>query len=238
MNISSIPEIEVGQIDPDLMKQADRALIERWMQEARENPPDIEEWAVLVASLRFAAEVERRGEEDARLPKGMTSVVRGVRAMANFIIGHQNLKEDRLHAPLFRFFAAIVDLSEEKTPVIFKPVKSNGPRPGRPGADAVQANVQGVCSRAMTELMDSGLPLKDAAKKVMKAATAGGARGHAALSAQKIQDWRDQIMAGHGAASPIAIARYHALLPAAAGNTARERSEWLLASLEKSPMLK
>lgn len=226
--------MSVGRIDPDSMEDADRSLIAHWMQEARENPPNIDEWAALVASLRYAAEMERRGAKDSRLPEGMTSAATALHSMLSFIVGHEFLKKDRVQAPLFRFFAAIVDISEGKKPTLFTPVVKLS---HRPGDGAVQANVKGLCSRAMTELMNAGMPLKDAAEEVSKAARFGRVRGHDKLSAKKIQDWRDQIMTGAGSASPVAIERYNAPLPQEVGNTALARAQWLLNAIKNSPAL-
>ncbi len=227
--------LSVGRISPDTMGADDRALIEHWMQEARDNPPNIEEWAVFVASLRYAAEQERRGVRDDRLPEGMTSAAAALHSAANFIIGHDFLKNGVVQAPLFRLFAAIVDISEGKKPSLFTPVVKIS---HRPGDGAVQANVKGICARAMTELMNSGTPLKDAAKEVLKAAKTGRVKGHSKLSAQKIEDWRGQIMTGPGGASEVAIARYSAPLPPEAANSALSRAQWLLKAIAESPALR
>jgi hypothetical protein len=72
--------------------------------------------------LRWAAELDRRGVANPKLPEAMTAIEQALRVIISFLGRRSSLPIDDV-APLLRLQAAIIDLANGRASPLFKPVK-------------------------------------------------------------------------------------------------------------------
>jgi hypothetical protein len=180
-------------------------------------------------TLRCIAEIERRGLRNAELPPGVTGPERAQRAVLRFLQQQDCVMQHNAAAPILRLNSAISDLADGRVSPMFRPVNR---RPGRRTTSRVEALIMGMAARAMSELMEAGATLDEAARQVAQAIRAGGVIGHKKISAATVKNWRARIMEGPGAAPPEAIAHFREpLWPDA---TAARRGKNLLTVLRQA----
>jgi hypothetical protein len=89
--------------------------------EALTTRPKATDWAVLVAGLRWAAEIDRRGNEDANVPEGTTGPRIALKALIAFLLKQDCVERHGAHVPLVRLAAALADLGDGIVSPLFRP---------------------------------------------------------------------------------------------------------------------
>ncbi|CAN2533031.1 hypothetical+protein [Methylocapsa aurea] len=224
------------EIDGNGLPFMDDETLAKWRAEALESLPLADDWADLVACLRWANELDRRGIEMEKLPKGLTAAERSLNAILLFMQRQPSLMREGGIAPLMRLHSAMVDVADGIASPLFKPVAKGS---GRPGNGITVDTIKGFAARAMSELMEAGDTENDAATKVAKAIRKGRHSDMGDIETKTIKNWRDRLNSGIGpGASAIAIQQYKEELPHDLGSTPRERGQALLRVLaERGRML-
>jgi len=187
--------------------------------------PKATDWAVLVAGLRWAAEVDRRGNEDGNVPEGTTAPRIALKALIAFLNKQPCVERHGAHVSLVRLAGALADLGDGIVSPLFRPTVRN---PGNPGKGNNAALIMGFAARTLTELKDGGMPLDDAARRVATALRAGQVRGSGKYDAATVKTWRARIKSRSKSIPPAAIFHYEEPLPPTLGHTPKQRGEALL----------
>lgn len=89
--------------------------------------PAVACWAKLIAELRGAAAELAGSEHHARLTPDMAASLRVLVAFNDYLQASGVLQaEPRLASPLLRLIAALFDVSQGKTPALFRPAVPSG----------------------------------------------------------------------------------------------------------------
>jgi hypothetical protein len=213
--------------DPELMK--------KWREAAlRDLPPPqdlAEDFADLIAAMRWASELDRIGATNKELPDRLTSTEYMLRSLLHCFLTIPTLLKGGHLAPLMRLKAAIVDLANGRQSDLFVPVIK---KPGAPRKSAVHAFVQGMAARTLAELVDSGEPVKQASNRVANAVR-NGRKDMRDVTGDTVKNWRARLDEGPGArgAPDDALQHYLAPLPLDFGSTSKMRGENLLKMLRE-----
>lgn len=188
--------------------------------------PDREAWKQLCSELIEAGQIDRAGVTYPGMPQGFAAAEKSLNAILDFLMAHGDLIKLDALGSIHKLRAALADLREGGRPALLQPQK----RSGRPTTSQLEATIQGMAARCMTELMEGGETRKSASIRVASALRSGG---HKTVNARSVQDWRARCMEGDGAPiSPAAIQHYHFPLERELpGLTAKERGEQLLLAL-------
>jgi hypothetical protein len=210
----------------------DPELIAKWRKEALQNLPSPDDWADFIAHVRWAAELDRIGAMNKDLPDRLTSIDYMLRAFLTCFLKISVLGKNGNLAPLMRLRAAIVDLANGRQSELFTPVNK---KPGHPGKGVALAYVQGFAARALSELVDSGEPVKTAAGRVANALRKGR-KDMRGVDSNTIKNWRARLEEGPNArgAPDDALKQYLAPLPPGIGTTSKLRGESLLKALREN----
>jgi hypothetical protein len=204
--------------DPDGLPLPDQATFNALRSEsgALTARPKASEWADLVAMLRWAAEVRRRGEDADNVPQGVTAARLALKAVIQFLQRECVLKHGA-SMPLIELQAALTDLTNGRVSQMFKPVAKPSGNPGKSRSDAA---FMGNSARAMSLLMEAGKSEKDAASRVGKVL---------GIEPSQVKNWRDRLNQGPGPGAPrAAIDHYKARLPTWPDSTPLQQGERLL----------
>ena len=227
------PKKQVEQVaddtDPDGLPRADAAFFAALETDALTARPKATDWAVLVAGLRWAAEVGRRGGEAGDAPPGTTASRLALKAVLAFLEKQDCVMRHGASMPLAKIQGALTDLAQGRVSPMFKPpVKANG-NPGKGKGESLR---MGIAARAMSELMDGGDSEDDAARQV-----AGALGGK--MRPATVRNWRARLNQGPGPGAPQeAIDHFKAPLPSWPDSTPTMRGKRLLEILkERSALL-
>lgn len=194
--------------------------------------PKASDWAKLVAKLRWAVEVERRGLE----APGTIAPRIALDALIEFLVKQRCIEQHGAHVPLVRLAGALADLAGGSTPPLFKPTVRKAGNRSKSHAEAV---IRGFSVRAAEELIESGVPAPDATRRVATALRAGKVSGWERINAATVENWRERIRQGVWRRQPVpgasqeAIDHYLEPLPAALGSSPKQRGEILLKILRE-----
>jgi hypothetical protein len=228
-NVKSDP-YAAGELDGDGLPFPDNETISQWRAEARQALPHPEDWADFAAMLRHAAELDRRGIEHPDLPEGLTGCQYALFAVINFLGNQPAIALRGDVASLARLHAAIVDLAAGRPSSLFKPKRR---APGSPGKGVTHALTQAYAARALSELIQGGVRIQEAAARIAKA-VAAGRKDMKRITAKTIINWREQLMRGPGRGAPTDACRiFNDPLPADYGTTPIERGNNLVKALKK-----
>jgi len=213
------------QFDADGVPLPDPELTKKWREAALRDLPTPQEFADLIAAMRWGAELDRIGAANKELPDRVTSIEYMLRMLTTFFSASRVLEGNGI-APLIRLHAAIVDLANGRQSELLVPVIK---KPGHPGKGVTHALTQALAARALSELVDSGEPLDQAANRVAQALRKGRKDMHD-VTGTKVKNWRARLQEGPGArgVSDDALKHYLAPLPANFGSTSKMRGENLL----------
>lgn len=223
----------IMQFNDDGLPLPDQELMKKWREAALRDlpPPQIlaEDFADLIAAMRCAFELDRIGAANKDLPDGLTSIERMIMALLTCFSTIPVLREDGALAPLMRLHAAIVDLAAGRQSELFVPVIK---KPGNPGKGVAHAAVQGFAARALTELVDSGEPVEQAADRVARAVREGR-KDMGDVAGKTVKHWRARCKEGPGARGvpDDALEHYRATLDIY--GTSKSRGEYLLKALRE-----
>jgi hypothetical protein len=199
------------------LPKVDAATFAAWREEAKAQPPDIEDWADLVAILRWHAELDRQGVENPKLPPRMTSIERTIFAIGGFMQRQPLLMEKDNHgaaALVVRLHRAIADLERGLVSPIFKPTKT---KKGNPGLATEVEIIKGWASRAVTGLMtENNTSLHDAAQTVASALRPASRRSLGPITTETVINWREKLLRRRGRGKnpqDIAVQAYDDPLP-------------------------
>lgn len=225
MTNAHMPPHKGEQVDGDGLPFPDEKTIAAWRAEALRNPPDPMDVADLMVCLRWAAELDRQGVENPRLPAGMTAVERALNAVWVFLQKQPSLMRSGDAAPLGRLHAAIVDLADGRPSPLFKPVNT---KRGNPGRSINYEIIQAFAARALCELIEAGEDPGESAGRVAKAVRAGR-RDMPNVTHETVKNWRERLEQGPGpGASENAIFNYEQLKEDNLGDTPKQRGEALI----------
>ncbi len=144
MTNAHTPPHKVEQVDGDGLPFPDEKTIADWRAEALQNLPDPTDVVDLMVCLRWAAELDRRGVGNPRLPDGLTAAEKALRAVVNFLQRQPALMRRGDTAPLSRLYSAIIDIADGRRSPLFKPVNTKRGNPGRPiNREVIQAFAPG-----------------------------------------------------------------------------------------------
>jgi hypothetical protein len=223
------------QINDDGVPSPDPELMKKWREAAlRDLPPPNElreNFADLIAAMRWASELDRIGAANKDLPDKLTSTEYMLRALLTCFLTVPTLLKDGHLAPLMRLKAAIVDLADGRQSDLFKPLIKNV---GHPGKGTAHTAIQGLAARALDELVDSGEPVKQASDRVADAVRKGR-RDMRDVTGVTVRNWRARLEEGPGARGVQVAAwqHYRAPLPPDLGGTSKIRGESLLKALRE-----
>jgi hypothetical protein len=211
--------------DGDGLPFIDDATLKEWRAEALRNLPAPNDMADLLVLLRWNAQVDREGIENAELPNGLTACERSISAILAFL---QNQNFSQTHGgsePLTRLHAGILDIADGIAPALFKPKKRHA---GRPGKGITYAALQGLAARTLTELIEGGGNKFEAANRVAKSLKKPSTDMQD-VTGETVTNWRERIVQGVGPGAPAeAVAHYKEPLPLRLGSTPKMRGENLL----------
>jgi hypothetical protein len=223
------------QFNDDGIPLPDPELLKKWREAAlRDLPPPqdlAENFADLIAAMRWASELDRIGATNKDLPDKLTSTEYMLRALLPCFSTIPVLMKDGALALLMRLSAAIVDLANGRQSALFVPVIK---KPGAPRKSVSHAAVQGLAARALAELDDSGEPIKQASNRVANAVRKGR-KDMRDVTGETVKNWRARLEEGLGARGTPedALAHYLAPLPPDFGTTSKVRGENLLKMLSE-----
>jgi len=185
------------QFNDDGVPWPDPELMKKWCEAAlRDLPPPhelAENFADLIAAMRWASELDRRGAANKELPDRLTSTEYMLRSLLTCFLTIPTLQKHL--GPLMRLKAAIVDLANGRQSELFVPVIK---KPGAPRKSAVHAFVQGMAARALAELVDSGELVKQASDRVANAVR-NGRKDMRDVRGETVKNWRARLEEGLGA---------------------------------------
>jgi hypothetical protein len=205
--------------------------LEKWRAEALRNLPSPEDWANLVAYLRWENELAQRRIQMPNVPEGFTAAERSLRVVILFLQRHPVLMCEKGIAPLIHLHGAMVDVASGTAPPLFQPKVK---RTGRPRKGVRADVIQAFAARAMSELIEAGDSVPEAATKVANALRKGRPADLGNLEPKTVKNWRNRILAGIGdGASADAISLYKQPLPPEFGLTHRDVGENLLKQLSE-----
>jgi hypothetical protein len=223
------------QVNDDGVPSPDPELMKKWREAALRDlptPQDLaEDFADLIAAMRWASDLDRIGAANKDLPDKLTSAEYMLRALLTCLSTIPVLMKDGALAPLMRLHAAIVDLAAGRQSDLFVPVIK---KPGNPGKGIAHAAVQGFAARALAELVDSGEQVKQASERVAKALRKGR-KDMRNVTGETVKNWRARLDEGAGArgAPDGALKHYIGELPPDIGSTSKMRGEYLLKALRE-----
>ena len=221
------------RFDVDGVPVPDQELIKKWHEAALRDlpPPQVlaENFAYLIAAMRWASELDRIGAANKDLPARLTSTEYMLRALLTYFVTIPILREGGHLAPLMRLQAAIVDLAAGRQSDLFVPVIK---KPGNPGKGVAHAALQGIAARTLAELVDSGEPVKQASDRVASAVRKGR-KDMRNVTGETVKNWRERLMEGPRGAQDDAWKHYMESLPPEAGSTSKMRGEYLLKVLRE-----
>jgi hypothetical protein len=199
-----------------------------WRAEARANPPRIDDWAHMIGMLRLSAELERYAADHPDEPGTAIGAAEcALDAVVKFLQKQPYLDtHGEAVAPLARLRFAMRDVTEGRSPAMFKPVPSGR---GNPVKGQAAVMIQALAARALSEFIEARVPKKEAAGRIAKALKRASSRGMGRINAKTVIHWRERIMQGPGPGAPdAAIAHYKESLPPGMGSTPLARAEKLL----------
>ncbi len=211
----------------------DQKLLSVWWQDALQRCPDQKAWARFIYELRCAAYLEQNDITSSNLAPPLEPVVATIAALHDFLLAHDFIIGERLHLPTVRIAMGLMDIYNGQRSPLFEPTHT-----GKSRKRAVQANVSAVAARALSELVNCDIGLKEAAIMVSRAVHKGKLAGYSKCTASTVQNWRARLEEGEGGATDIALQRYRAPLPAEAGDDSAARAEYLLNILRTSVVLR
>jgi hypothetical protein len=221
------------QFNDDGVPWPDPEHIKKWREAALRDMPApqelAEDFADLIAAMRWASELDRIGAKNKDLPDRLTSTEYMLGALATCFLTIPLLREGGQLAPLMRLQAAIVDLADGRQSDLFVPVIKKA---GNPGKGVAYAMLRGLGARALDELVDSGEPVKQASDRVAKAVRKGRKDMHD-VTGETVKNWRERLMEGPRGAQDDAWKHYREALPPETGSTSKMRGETLLKSLRE-----
>jgi hypothetical protein len=224
--------VKDGATNPDGLPIIDNATLEAWTAEALAEPPDPQFWVDLTIILRWAAELDRRGVNDPKMPPGMTPCFFALHHLYGLLLKQLFLmRRGENCAPLMRLSSAIFDLSDGRVSPMFKPLSRKKGNPGLPSNFEI---IKGTAARAMSELIEGGMPLPEAAQIVANALQDASRKVVGNITAQTVTNWRERLMQGEGpGASEFAVQAYRDSLPFEMGDTPLERGKNLVGQLRQ-----
>jgi hypothetical protein len=224
-----------GSFDGGGLPFADNKTIDAWRAEALRELPQPNDWADFIAMLRHSAELDRQGYAHPGMPENATGCVHALKAVISLLQRQPGLMRRGDLALLLRLHGALVDLAAGRASPIFKPVHRAA---GAPGKGATFAHIQGLAARALAELVDGGMPVRDAAQRVARALKTGR-KDMGDVTPETIINWRERIEQGPGPGAPEdAIRSFLEPLPPSMGDTPLKRGNNLVKVLkERSAML-
>ncbi len=194
-------------------------------------PPSPEAWSQLCLQLLRTAEARRLGVEYEGAPPGFLAADAALHAVLDYLQACDGLMREGAVASLFELRAAIHDLKEGRHPALLKPHS----RDGRPATRGAKAAIIGIAARAMTELVESGIPVPAAADAVCRALKKGRAIGWREVKPVTVKNWRARCEAGPGSdIAEKAILHYVGPLLPGMGDTPARRAENLLTILAEA----
>jgi hypothetical protein len=147
---------------PPSVDDVDRAssfdeLFEQWQREASESPPNIDDFAEMLAHIRANAAFDRDIFSKSQPPDELTAGLRSLRAVLIFLEKQRWLWEAGDLTPLLRLKAALEDLTVGKGSDLLKPAKKNG----RPPDGSQKGLIQATAARALSEFIAAGDDMND-----------------------------------------------------------------------------
>jgi hypothetical protein len=220
------------RVDADSLPFPDEETITKWRAEALAHPPSPDAWADLIALLRWAAELDRRGIDNPDLPPGMTAPQKSLLALLKFLEQHHILMKCGDTGPLFRLYTAVVDLANGRVSPMFKPVERHV---GNPGKGLGYETIQGMAAKTLDELVAAGDSPKDAAKRVAAALKKSGREDMENATPVTVIKWREHLREARkpGPGAPENALRHFNETPWP-GLSPRKRGEALLRALKQN----
>ena len=220
---------QVTITDDDGLPKIDGETFKKWKLELLQDFPPSNDLADLLVMLRWHAEIDRRGIENPKLPKGLTACERSIHSILTFLKTHNLTQYHGGDVPLRRLNHAFVDIANGKRSKLFEPKER---RSGKPPNDTIYETIKGFATRTLSELIEAGDNPEESAKRIAKALKSR--RDMRDIRGETIINWREKIMLGEGpGASALAVKHFKEPLTAAFGDTPRARGENLLKQLEK-----
>lgn len=215
----------------------DDATMAAWRAEAKANPPNLDDWAHMVAMLRLSAHLDRHAAQNPELPgSAVVASECATRAVVTFLQRQPYLdRHGEAVAPLVRLHLALWDVTEGRAPAMFKPVpKAAAGGRGNPGRGGAVAMIQGIAARTLCEFIAAGVKEEVAARRIADALRLASRRGLGPVKDSTIKNWRDRFLLGRGPGAPeMAIQQFRERIPDSFGVTALARAENLLRFLRE-----
>jgi hypothetical protein len=201
---------------------------EQWRREASESPPNIDDFAKMMADIRVHAARDRQFFPRLEPPDKLLAALACLQAVLSFLQCQPGLMERQDLAPLLRLNSALNDLTVGKGSELLKPVKRT--RGGHPGDGATRDFLKGKAARALSELIEAKENPVESAGRVARALKANR-HDMGKVNAETVVNWRERLMQGKGpGASEYAILAFQDPVP---GDTPKARGEFLLTALTK-----
>jgi hypothetical protein len=179
----------------------------------------------LFTKLLWAAELERRGKDDATLPPGMTAVDYLIEAMIEFL---QNVwgrpRPDLDLTPLYRLFGAVADLKAGRRSALFEPVERPAHAPPKPLQAALIWGYAAKCCDLLTR--KCGVQRREAAERVAAALNAD--TGKTRVSANTVLNMRTRCCRQDQTAPERTITAFNDCLSDFNDPSPKVQAEWLL----------
>jgi hypothetical protein len=209
-----------SQIDPDGLPLPDAEAAENCAAKAREAltaRPKASDWAVLVASLYWAVEADRRAIAATNAPPGSTAARIALKAVIQFLEKQPCVMQRGASMPLIELQGALVDLAAGRVSQLLKPIVKPPYNPGKGHHDSLR---MGMAAKAMSLLMDGGIREDAAALRVARAI---------GIESRTVRNWRNRLKEGPGPGAPQeAVRHYKEALPPWPGSTPIQQAERVL----------
>lgn len=201
---------------------------EQWRREASDSPPNIDDFAEMMADIRLHAALDRTEFSKLEPPDELCAALACLQAVLSFLQKQPGLMERKDLAPLLRLNGALNDLAGGKPSNLLKPARKPGGKGGNTGDNITYKFIKAIAARTLSELITAGEDINQSAGRIARALKAGRRdMGH--VNAATVVNWRERFEQGPGAgAQADAMEQYRMPTP---GDTPKERGENLLKAL-------
>lgn len=169
-----------------------------WVAEAAESQPDLKGWIDLIVQLRRVAAAGRDKTVEIPSPRSTFLAAAQLQAIVTFLqempcfLGEAAYDLD----PLQQLRVELFNVTHGIVGSMLRPPPRSG---GNPGNSSNFEMMKGQAARAMDELIQAKVPLKEAATKVARVLSvpSSGTRGRT-ITWKQVKYWRENLMAGLG----------------------------------------